>query len=89
MMNVVALQGAAVPGGASVFYLQINGSVFSGAKDVEVRVEGAVAEYVQTAMQPGLLCIVKGRYVPDENCVAAEAVSFLRDKRGYGEELWK
>lgn len=89
MINVVAMQGAAVPGGASAFYLQINGPVFAGAKDVEVRVEGSVAEYVQAAMQPGLLCVVKGRYVPEGGYVAAEAVSFLRDKLELGEELWK
>jgi hypothetical protein len=88
MINVVALQGAAVPGTATVFYLQINGPVFTGATDVEVRMEGGVAEYVQTAIKRGLLCVVKGRYVPAENYVAAESVALLRDQLEDGEPLW-
>jgi hypothetical protein len=88
MINVVALQGAAVPGDDSVFYLQIQGSVFSGARDAEIRMSGGVAAYVKTAIKSGLLCVVKGRYVPAGNYVEAESVSLLRDRLAAGDPMW-
>jgi hypothetical protein len=90
MVNVVVLQGAAIPGSGSVFYLQILGGSFSGAHDVEVRVSGSVAEYVQTVIESGLLCVVKGQYVPSasQSYVQAESVAFLRDKLDSGDPLW-
>jgi hypothetical protein len=88
MINVVVVQGAAVPGTASVFYLQINGGSFTGAHDVEVHISGSVSDYVQTVVQSGLLCVVKGRYIPSGNYIEAESVSFLRSKLGSGDQLW-
>jgi hypothetical protein len=89
MINVVALQGAAIPGAGSVFYLQIEGPAFTGKKDVEIHVGGEVAAYVQTVIQAGLLCIVKGKYVPDALYIEGETVSFLRDKKNIGDKLWE
>jgi hypothetical protein len=89
MINVIALQGAAMPGSASAFFLQITGPTFMGKKDVEVHVNGEVADYVQTVIQDGLLCVIKGRYVPGETYVDAETVSFLRDKKKIGDEIWE
>jgi hypothetical protein len=89
MINVVVLQGAAVPGSGSVFYLQIAGAAFSGEKDVEIHVGGEVAAYVKTVIQAGLLCIVKGKYVPGALYVEGETVSFLRDKKNIGDKLWE
>jgi hypothetical protein len=89
MINVVVLQGAAVPGTDSVFYLQIQGETFSGAHDVEIHMSGGVAAYVKTALRAGLLCVVKGRYVPSGGCVEAESVSLLRDQLSMGDPLWQ
>lgn len=88
MINVIALQGAAVPGTDSVFYLQLHGATFTGAQDAEIRVSGGVAEYVATAIKSGLLCVVKGRYVPAGNYIEAESVSLLRDRLSPGDPLW-
>jgi hypothetical protein len=88
MTNVVVLQGAAIPGTNSAFYLQISGSSFTGSKDVEVRMSGGVAEYVQKVIATGLLCVVKGRYVPNEKYIMAESVSLLRDKLDIGGPMW-
>jgi hypothetical protein len=88
MVNVVVLQGAAVPGTDAVFYLQIAGSVFTGAKDAEIHVSGDVAAYVKTVIKRGLLCVVKGAYVPAGNYVEADSVSFLRDRLEDGASLW-
>jgi hypothetical protein len=89
MINVVALQGAAVPGTDSVFYLQIQGDVFSGAQDAEIHVSGGVAAYVKTALRSGLLCVVKGRYVPAGNYIEADSVSLLRAQLAEGDPLWQ
>jgi hypothetical protein len=88
MVNVVILQGAIVPGTDSVFYLQINGNKFEGARDVEVHMAGDVASYVKTVIQSGLLCVLKGRYVPDGNYIEAESVSLLKDLLERGESMW-
>jgi hypothetical protein len=89
MINVVALQGAAVPGTDSVFYLQTQGPVFSGARDAEIHMAGGVAAYVKTVIQSGLLCVVKGRYVPAGNYIEAESVALLRDRLAAGDPLWQ
>lgn len=88
MVNVVVLQGAAVPESSSVFYLQIGGETFSGSKDAKVLVSGAVAEYVGRTIKAGLLCFVKGSYVPSGNYVEAETVAFMRDKLETGGVMW-
>jgi hypothetical protein len=88
MTNVAVLQGAAVPDSAGVFYLQLGG-LFSGAKDAKIVVSGAVAEYVSRTIESGLLCFVKGSYVPSGNHIQADSVAFLRDKAGAGEPLWE
>jgi hypothetical protein len=89
MINVVALQGAAVPGTDSVFYLQIQGETFSGARDAEIHMTGGVAAYVKTAIRSGLLCVVKGSYVPSGNYIEAESVALLRDQLAAGDPLWR
>jgi hypothetical protein len=89
MINVVVLQGTAIPGTSSVFYLQISGDVFTGSHDVEVRMSGSVAGYVQTVIETGLLCVVKGKYVAKEKYIVAEAVFLLRGKLNIGDPLWK
>jgi hypothetical protein len=91
VVNVVILQGAAVPGTGSVFHLQIEGGGFSGTVGegcVEVRMSGDVAEYVRTVIQSGLLFVVKGRYVTAGKYIEAESVSALRDKLDVGDSLW-
>jgi hypothetical protein len=88
MTNVVVLQGAAIPGSASAFFMQITGPTFTGKKDVEAHISGEVAAYVQTVIQEGLLCIIKGKYVPGETYIDVETVSFLRDKKNAGDEMW-
>jgi hypothetical protein len=88
MVNVALLQGAAVPETDAVFYLQMFGLEFTGAKDAEIHVSGDVAVYVKTVIQSGLLCVVKGRYVPAGNYIDAESVSFLRDQLKEGDPLW-
>jgi hypothetical protein len=89
MINVIALQGASIPGTASAFYLQITGPVFTGQQDVEIHIGGDVAAYVQKTIQTGLLCVVKGKYVPGGLYIDADAVSFLRDKKNAGDPMWE
>jgi hypothetical protein len=89
MINAVVLQGAAIPGSASAFFLQITGPTFTAKKDVETRVSGEVAGYVQTVIQTGLMCVVKGKYLPGNTYIEAETVSFLRDKKNIGETMWE
>jgi hypothetical protein len=89
MTNVVVLQGAAIPGTDTVFYLQINGEEFTESKDAEIRMSGDVAKYVGTIIQPGLLCVAKGKYVPAGNYIEAESASFLRDRKNIGDTMWE
>jgi hypothetical protein len=89
MTNVIVLQGADIPGSASAFFIQITGPVFTGKKDVEAHISGEVAAYVQTVIQAGLLCVIKGKYVPGATYIDAETVSFLRDKKNIGDEIWE
>jgi hypothetical protein len=89
MVNTVVLQGAAVPATDSVFYLQIQGETFSGAQDAEIHMAGGVAAYVKTALRSGLLCIVKGSYVPAGNYIEADSVSLLRAQLAEGDPLWE
>jgi hypothetical protein len=91
VVNVVVIQGAVISGAGSAFFLQIDGEVFSSsvsAGSVSVKASGEVAEYVATVIQSGLLCVVKGRYVPAGNYIEAEAVSMFRDKLEEGDPMW-
>jgi hypothetical protein len=89
LINVVALQGASIPDSMFKFYLQITGPAFEERKDVEIHVGGDVASYVQTVIKSGLLCVIKGKYVPGELYIEAETVSFLRDKKDIGDAMWE
>jgi hypothetical protein len=88
MVNVVVLQGAAVPDSGSAFYLQIQSGAFAGAKEAKIAVFDDVAAYVSKTIQRGLMCIVKGVYVPSGNYIKAESVAFLRDKLSDGDQMW-
>jgi hypothetical protein len=89
MVNVVVLQGAAVPAFSDYFYLQITGGGFAETREAKIVMSGAVAEYVAKTMQSGLLCIVKGAYVPSGNYIQAESVAFLQDKLELGDQMWE
>jgi hypothetical protein len=71
MVNVIVLQGAAIPDSKDIFYLQIRSGAFVGAEEVIVAVFGDVAEYVSKTIQRGLMCCVKGAYVPSANYIRA------------------